>query len=58
MGPVDLITLLLILSGGLHLGLLGAFGWDAFGSLTGSYVSLLYVLVGASAVWQICRQRF
>ena len=57
MKVLNLITLVLLIVGGLNWGLYGAFGLDLVASLFGSAQSLLarvvYILVGLSAVWQI-----
>ena len=57
MKPLNLITLVLVIVGGLNWGLVGAFGFDLFAALSGGQDALLarivYVLVGLSAVWQI-----
>ena len=57
MKPLNLITLVLVIVGGLNWGLGGAFGFDLVAALSGGQDALLarivYVLVGLSAVWQI-----
>ena len=57
MKPLNLITLVLVIVGGLNWGLVGAFGFDLVAALSGGQDALLamivYVLVGLSAVWQI-----
>ena len=57
MKPHNLITLVLVIVGGLNWGLVGAFGFDLVAALSGGQDALLarivYVLVGLSAVWQI-----
>ena len=57
MKPLNLITLVLVIVGGLNWGLVGAFGVDLVAALSGGQDALLarivYVLVGLSAVWQI-----
>lgn len=56
MNVINKITLLLLIVGGLNWGLVGLFGFDLVAALFGE-MSLLsrivYVLVGASALWQI-----
>jgi uncharacterized protein len=56
MRAINQITLLLVIVGGLNWGLVGLFGFDLVAAIFGE-MSLLsrivYVLVGASAVWQI-----
>ena len=56
MKSVNLVTLLLVIVGGLNWGLVGIFGLDLVAALFGdaSILSrLVYVLVGASALWQM-----
>ena len=55
---IDFPTLVLVIAAGLQLGILGFFGWDPADALFGAYTKLAYMLVGLSAVWQLCRQRF
>lgn len=56
MKPLNLITLILLIVGGLNWGLVGLFNFDLVATLFGA-ASLLsrivYVLVGASALWQL-----
>lgn len=56
MKSVNLVTLLLVIVGGLNWGLVGLFGFNLVAALLGD-ASLLsrvvYVLVGASALWQV-----
>ena len=56
MRAIDLPTLIIILAAGLLLGLQGYFGWDA-GTMFGPYTRLAYLVVGASALWQLARQQ-
>ena len=56
MRAINIITLVLLIVGGLNWGLVGLFGFDLVATLFGdmSMLSrLVYVLVGLSAVWQI-----
>jgi uncharacterized membrane protein YuzA (DUF378 family) len=56
MKTLNTVTLLLVIVGGLNWGLVGLFGFDLVAALfgSGSMLSrLVYVLVGASAVWQV-----
>lgn len=56
MRSINLITLFLLIVGGLNWGLVGLFGFDLVAALFGEMTLLsriVYVLVGASAVWQI-----
>jgi uncharacterized membrane protein YuzA (DUF378 family) len=55
---IDFPTLVLIIAAGIQLGLLGFFGWDAAAAIFGSYAKLAYMVIGASAIWQLFRQRF
>jgi uncharacterized protein len=53
---LNLVTLLLVIVGGLNLGLVGAFDFDLVAALFGDGSALsriVYVLVGLSALWQI-----
>ena len=53
---LNVLTLVLVIVGGLNWGLVGLFGFDLVAALFGaaSIMSrLVYVLVGLSAVWQI-----
>jgi uncharacterized membrane protein YuzA (DUF378 family) len=57
MKAINLITLLLVIVGGLNWGLVGLFQFDLVASLFGGQAApvarLVYVLVGLSALWQI-----
>jgi len=56
MKPLNLITLILLIVGGLNWGLVGLFNFDLVATLfgAGSILSrIVYVLVGASALWQL-----
>ncbi|HYG25399.1 MAG TPA: DUF378 domain-containing protein [Caulobacteraceae bacterium] len=56
MKALNLITLILLIVGGLNWGLVGAFEFDLVAAIfgEGSAMSrLVYVLVGLSALWQI-----
>jgi uncharacterized membrane protein YuzA (DUF378 family) len=55
---LDFPSLILIIAAGLHLGLLGLFGWDAAAAVFGAYTKAAFIAVGMSAVWQLFRQRF
>jgi uncharacterized membrane protein YuzA (DUF378 family) len=55
---IDFLTLVLIIVGGLDLGILGFFGYDAAAAAFGPYARIAYMAVGISAVWQLMRQRF
>lgn len=57
MKAINLITLILIIVGGLNWGLWGAFEFDLVAALLGGSTSvpskIVYILVGLSAVWQL-----
>lgn len=56
MKSLNLITLLLVIVGGLNWGLVGLFNLDLVAAVFGagsSLARLIYALVGASAVWQL-----
>ena len=53
---INLITLVLVIVGGLNWGLVGLFSFDLVAAIFGdgsTLARLVYVLVGASALWQI-----
>jgi len=55
MKPLNLITLILVIVGGLNWGLVGLLDFDLVAALfgAGSLLSrIVYILVGASALWQ------
>ena len=56
MRGINLVTLLLIIVGGLNWGLVGLFNFDLVAAIfgEGSLLSrIVYVLVGVSALWQL-----
>lgn len=56
MKALNLITLILVIVGGLNWGLVGLFGFDLVAAIfgAGSLLSrLVYILVGLSALWQL-----
>jgi uncharacterized membrane protein YuzA (DUF378 family) len=56
MKPLNLLTLILVIIGGLNWGLVGLFNWDLVAALfgTGSVLArIVYILVGVSAIWQL-----
>ncbi len=56
MRAINLITLFLVIVGGLNWGLIGLFDFDLVAALFGEMSTLsrlVYVLVGISAVWQL-----
>lgn len=53
---VNIITLVLLIVGGLNWGLVGLFDFDLVATLFGEMSALsriVYILVGVSALWQI-----
>ncbi len=56
MKALNLLTLILVIIGGINWGLVGLFQYDLvagiFGGANASLSRLVYVLVGASALWQ------
>jgi uncharacterized protein len=53
---INILTLVLVIVGGLNWGLVGLFGFDLVAALFGTMSALsriVYVLVGISALWQI-----
>ena len=55
MRPLNVITLLLVIVGGLNWGLVGAFDFNLVTAILGdgALARIVYVLVGVSAIWQI-----
>ena len=56
MKAVNLVTLLLVIVGGLNWGLVGLFSFDLVAAIFGSgslLARVVYILVGASAAWQL-----
>jgi uncharacterized protein len=56
MKAINLVTLLLVVVGGLNWGLVGLFSFDLVAAIfgSGSLLSrIVYVLVGPSAAWQL-----
>lgn len=57
MRAINIITLFLVIIGGLNWGLVGLFEFDLVAALFGGQDSaparIVYVLVGISAVWQL-----
>jgi uncharacterized membrane protein YuzA (DUF378 family) len=56
MKPLNVITLILLIVGGLNWGLVGLLNFDLVAALFGAGSSLsrvVYMLVGASALWQL-----
>jgi len=55
MKALNIVTLILLIVGGLNWGLVGLFGFDLVAAIFGAGAALaraVYVLVGLSAVWQ------
>ena len=57
MKAVNIVTLVLIIIGGLNWGLVGLFQFDLvaaiFGGQGAAIARIVYILVGASALWQL-----
>ena len=57
MKAINLVTLLLVIVGGLNWGLVGLFEFDLvaeiFGGQDAALSRIVYVLVGLSALWQL-----
>jgi uncharacterized membrane protein YuzA (DUF378 family) len=56
MKAINLITLVLVIVGGVNWGLVGLFGLDLLATLFGAgsvLARIVYVLVGLSALWQL-----
>lgn len=56
MRVLNIITLLLVIIGGINWGLVGAFQFDLVATIFGAGSTLsriIYVLVGLSALWQL-----
>jgi uncharacterized membrane protein YuzA (DUF378 family) len=58
MKPLNILTLILLIVGGLNWGLVGLFNFDLVAAVfgPGSLLSrVVYIVVGVSAVWQAIR---
>ncbi len=56
MKGLDLITLILVIIGGINWGLIGLFSFDLVGTIFGFapiIVRIIYILVGLAAVYQL-----
>ena len=57
MRALNIVTLILVVVGGLNWGLVGAFQFDLvasiFGGSAAAIARIVYVLVGLSALWQL-----
>ena len=56
--PIDFLTLVAIIGAGLQLGVIGFFGLNVAEAVFGSHATVAYEVAGASAAWQIFRQKF
>lgn len=53
---INIMTLVLVIVGGLNWGLVGLFGFDLVAALFGpgsALTRIVYILVGLSAAWQV-----
>ncbi|ARO33459.1 hypothetical protein NXC14_PB00641 (plasmid) [Rhizobium sp. NXC14] len=53
---INILTLILVIVGGLNWGLVGLFGFDLVAAIFGAgsgLAQIVYVLVGLSAAWQV-----
>lgn len=53
MKTLNLITLILVIIGGLNWGLIGLFDYDLIGAIFGTFSRLIWVIVGLSALYQL-----
>lgn len=56
MSALNVLTLILLIVGGLNWGLVGLFNFDLVAALFGAQTMLskiVYILVGVSALWQV-----
>lgn len=56
MRAINLLTLVLVIIGGVNWGLVGAFNFDLVAAIFGEMSAIsraVYILVGLSALWQI-----
>lgn len=56
MKSLNVLTLILVIVGGLNWGLVGLFDWDLVAAILGEgsiLARLVYILVAVSAVWQL-----
>ena len=58
MWTIDYPSMMLIILGGIHLGLLGMFGVNIAERFLDGYANLAYDLTGLAAIWQLTRQRY
>jgi uncharacterized membrane protein YuzA (DUF378 family) len=56
MKALDIVTLILIIIGGINWGLIGLFDWNLVHAILGFSMiieKIVYILVGLSALWQL-----
>lgn len=53
MKALNLVTLILVIIGGLLWGWIGLTGWNFLDRLAGEAARIVYVIVGLSALWQL-----
>ena len=58
MWAIDHSSMIMVILGGLYLGVKGAFGIDLAQNYLHSFENIVFVITGASAIWQFARQRF
>ena len=55
MGVIDMIAKILLIIGGLNWGLFGLFDLDVVAKIGGTVATIIYVLIGLSAIWMLVR---
>ncbi len=50
---INVLTLALIIVGGINWGLVGLFQYDLVAAIFGGFARVIFALVGLSALWQI-----
>ena len=56
MKVLNLVTVIIVIIGGLNWGLVGVFNWDVIAAIFGAgsaVPQLIYIVVGLSALWQV-----
>lgn len=53
MKTLNLVTLILVIIGGLNWGLIGLFDYNLVSAIFGTFARLIYVIVGLSALYQL-----
>ncbi|WP_421725880.1 DUF378 domain-containing protein [Bauldia sp.] len=56
MKAIDIVTLILIIVGGINWGLIGLFGFNLVEAIFGAgtvLTTIIYIVVGLSALWQL-----